>query len=73
MCKVAIIDYSVGGAYRGGQGSKKEWEGEGRKVRRRKAEKMEREEKENIGGEKGKWSNRRLRELAFEQNGKGDR
>jgi hypothetical protein len=46
-----------------------EKEGEERKVRRRKGDKMEREEKENIGGEKRKWGNRGLSKLALGQNG----
>jgi hypothetical protein len=36
---------------------------------KRKGEKMEREEKEKIGGEKGKWGNRGLNESVLEQNG----
>jgi hypothetical protein len=34
-------------------------------------EKMERDEKEKIGVEKGKWGNRELSKLVLEQNGEG--
>jgi hypothetical protein len=37
----------------------------------KKGEKMEREEKEKIGVEKGKWDNRLLNMLVIEHNGEG--
>jgi hypothetical protein len=56
MCKVGI-DYSVGGAFGGGQGNGREGgRGDEDDQGERKREKIERDEKEKVGVKKGKWS-----------------
>jgi hypothetical protein len=69
MCKVGIIDYSVGceeaEVVRGKGGRGEELEEE-----KRKGEKMEIDEKEKTG-QKGKCSNRGLSKLVLGQNGEG--